>query len=105
MKIDDQTVYRLLDHIGCEVLGEMTNGKTLEAIDDDLVFLRKKDRIALYEHMVERFWVEDSEEDDEPDLIVAHLHAILAHLHTLKRRKRSPQPTRPPATVLPFRPE
>jgi hypothetical protein len=70
----------------------MGDGKTLEEIDDDLIpFLRKVDRIALFEHMVEYFL--DDVEGEEIDTVVAHLRA-------LKRRKR-----RPPATVIPFRPE
>jgi hypothetical protein len=102
--IDDRTVYRLLDHIACEVFRRMRDGKTLEEIDDDLIpFLRKVDRIALFEHMLECFLPQHLRRDlvngeEEADAIVAHLRA-------LKRRKRSPQPTRPPATVLPFRPE
>ena len=94
--IDDRTVNRLLDHIACEVIHGMHDGKTLEEIDGNLFCLRKKDRIALFEYMVEYFLMDG---DEEAELIVAHLH-------TLKRRKQSPQPTRrPPATVIPFRPE
>jgi hypothetical protein len=87
--IDDQTVYRLLNHIACEVLCEMRDGKTLEEIDGklNLRYLKKKDRIAVFEHMVERFLV------------------VAAHLRTLKRQKRLPQPTHPPAPVIPFRPD
>jgi hypothetical protein len=92
--IDDRTVYHLLDHIVCEVLDGMRDGKTLEEIDEyDLGALRKKDRIALYERMAElRFGGEEGD-------------AIVAHFRTLKSRKRSPQPTPSPATVIPFRPE
>jgi hypothetical protein len=95
--IDDRTVHRLLDHIACEVWREMgEDGKTLEEIDDDRLFdLRKKDRVALFEYMAEQF---------PPEWFPKHGNAIVAHLRTLKRRKRSPQP-RPPATILPFRPE
>jgi hypothetical protein len=88
--IDDGTVYRLLDQLACEVFREMDDGKTLEEIDDDLVFLRKVDRIALYERIVERF-MEDAEDEEVS-------RAIVAHLRTLKRRKR-PQPTHPPAPI------
>jgi hypothetical protein len=91
----DRTVYHLLDHIGCEVLGKMRDGKTLEEIDAklELRYLTKKDRIVLFEHMLDRFVVDDDEA--EP---------IAAHLRTLKRRK-PPRRTQPPATVIPFRPE
>jgi hypothetical protein len=58
------------------------------------VFLRKVDRIALYERILERFM--DVDDEDQR----AYSRAIVAHLRTLKRRKRSPQPTHPPATVL-----
>jgi hypothetical protein len=44
--IDDRTVYHLLDQLACEVFREMNNGKTLEEIDDDSVFLRKVDRVV-----------------------------------------------------------
>jgi hypothetical protein len=91
--IDDRTAHRLLDHIACGVIGGMRDGKTLEEIDGKLFYLRKVDRIALYEHMV-GLVVDDEERD-----------AIVAHLRTLKRRKRLPQPTSSPATILPFRPE
>jgi hypothetical protein len=92
--IDDRTVYHLLAHIACDVLDEMRDGKTLEEIDEyDLGALRKKDRIALYEYMDGLAF--GGKEGD----------AIVAHLHTLKRRKRPPQPTRPPATVIALRPE
>ena len=95
--IDDRTVDYLLDYIACEVFREMNDGKTLAEIDDErLIFhLRKKDRIALFDYMIERFLVDGIKERD----------AIVAHLRALKRRKRSPQPSRPPATILPFRPE
>ena len=93
--IDDRTVYHLLDQLACEVLRRMMHdGKTLEEIDDDLVFLRKVDRSALYERIVERFLVDMDEEE-------AEARAIVAHLRTLKRRKR-PQPTHPPAPIIPF---
>jgi hypothetical protein len=90
---DDRTVDRLLAHIACDVIDEMRDGRTPTEIDErDLGVLRKKDRIALYERMVElRFGGEEGD-------------AIAAHLRTLKR-KRPPQPTRPPATVIPLRPE
>ena len=95
--IDDRTVDYLLDHIACEVLFRMRDGKTLEEIDEyNLEVLRKKDRIAVYERLVD-FKLVGGEEGD----------AIAAHLRSLKHRnrKRLPQPTRPPATVIPFRPE
>jgi hypothetical protein len=92
--IDDRTVYRLLVHIAGQVIDEMRNGKTLEWIDDYVLeTLRKKDRILVYDCMVGLPF--GGEEGD----------AIAAHLRTLKRRKRSPQPTHAPATILPFRPE
>jgi hypothetical protein len=87
--IDNKTVYCLLDHVACEVLDKMRNGRTLEQIDDcNLGVLRKKDRIAVYERMVG--WDLGGEEGD----------AIAAHLRVLKRRKRLPT-----ATVISFRPE
>jgi hypothetical protein len=95
--IDDRTVHRLLDYVACEVFRRMRDGKTLEEIDDnDLIpLLRKVDRIAVFEYMVECFpWVDG---DKEPDAIVAHLRAL--------KGQKPPQPTRPPRTVLPFRPE
>jgi hypothetical protein len=94
--IDDRTVNRLLDHIACRLLREMRDGKRLEEIDGKLFGLRKKDRVALFEYMAEQF---------PPKWFGGEGDAIVAHLRALKRRKRSPQPTRPPATVIPFRPE
>ena len=97
IEIDDNAAWRLLDHIACRVSNDMRGGKTLEEIDGELNlrYLKKKDRIAVFMHMVERFVLDDKEVD-----------AVTAHLRTLKRRKRSPQATRrPPATILPFRPE
>jgi hypothetical protein len=88
--IDDRTVYRLLQYFAIPLIGEIRDGRPLAEIDDRLsVHLRKKDRIALFECMAERWF------DDE----------IVAHLRALKRRKRLPQPTHPPATILPFRPD
>jgi hypothetical protein len=97
--IDDQTVNCLLDQFAWQVLRDLDDGRTLEEIDDDLiVFLRKVDRIAVLEHVVERFLADDEELADE---IVARKRAIVAQLRALKRRKRSPAS----ATILPFRPE
>jgi hypothetical protein len=48
----------------------------------------------LYERIVERFM--DYEEADVDD----YSRAIVAHLRTLKRRKRLPQPIHPSATIL-----
>ena len=91
--IDDRTVDYLLDYIACDVLRKMRSGKTLERIDDlDLEDLRKTDRIAVYQRLVE--WRSGTEEGE----------AILAHLRILKCRKRLP-PTPSPATVIAFRPE
>ena len=96
--IDDRTVNHLLDHIACEVIWGMRDGKTLEEIDSKLFGLRKKDRVALFEYMAERFPPERFGEEGD---------AIAAHLRSLKHRnrKRLPQPTPSPATVIPFRPE
>jgi hypothetical protein len=102
--IDDRAVRRLLEYIAVQVIGEMRDGKTLAEIDGRLgLKLRKKDRIVLFEYMAEQY---------PPELRSDPLatwgeegNAIVAHLRTLKRRKRPPQPTHPPATVIPFRPE
>lgn len=99
MYIDGRTVYRLLDYIACEVVFPgMRDGKTLEEIDGKLYSLRRKDRIAVYDYMVKWFPLNGEQEQhgEQRDAIVAHVRA-------LKRRKR--QPTRPPATVISFRPE
>ena len=98
--IDDRTANRLLQYIACEVFREMHDGKTLAEIDDRLAtrgHLKKKDRIAVFGYMAERWSLPELGWGDEGE-------AIAAHLRSLKRRnrKRSPQPTRPPATVLPF---
>jgi hypothetical protein len=104
--IDDRTVYYLLDHIACEVFREMRNGQSLAEIDGRLgLNLRKKDRIALFEYIAERFPPEWRCDPQRNPMLGEEADAIVAHLRVLKRRKRSPQPTRPPATVLPFRPE
>jgi hypothetical protein len=97
--VDGRTAYRLLEYVACQVFREMHNGKTLVEIDDRLArdYLKKKDRIALFEYMAER-WSPERGWGEEGD-------AIVAHLRTLKRRNRPSRPTRPPATVLPFRPE
>jgi hypothetical protein len=91
--IDDRTVYHLLDHIACEVIEGMRHGKMLEEIDDDLAVLRKVDRIALFEHMVELAF--GGKQGD----------AIVAHLRALKRQKPLPQPIPLPANVIPLRPD
>jgi hypothetical protein len=92
--IDARTVYRLLAHIACDVIHGMRDGKTLAEIDEhDLEVLRKKDRIALYQYMVDLAYG-----GDEGD-------AIAAHLRSLKSKKRTPQPTPSSATVIAFRPE
>jgi hypothetical protein len=96
--IDDRTGYRLLEYVACQVFCEMCDGKTLAEIDDRLNadHLKKKDRIALFEYMAEQF---------PPEWFPKKGDAIVAHLRALKRRKRLPQPTPSPATVIPFRPE
>jgi hypothetical protein len=82
-------VYHLLNHIAFDVVQAMRDGKTLEEIDECVLEgLRKKDRIAVYERVV-HFW--GGEEEGV---------AVVAHLRTLKRRKRPPQPTHPPTTIL-----
>jgi hypothetical protein len=53
----------------------------------------------LYERIVERFLVDVDDEEAANDQR-AYSRAIVAHLRTLKRRKRLR-----PATVIPFRPE
>jgi hypothetical protein len=99
--IDDQTAHRLLEYIACQVFREVCDGKTLAEIDDRLSagHLKKKDRITLFEYIAER-WSPERGWGEPAD-------AIAAHLRTLKHRnrKRAPQPTRPPATILPFQPE
>ena len=94
--IDDRTVSYLLEYIACEVHWEMRDGKTLAALDVRLSFhLRKKDRVALFEYMAERFPPKRFHERSGD--------AIVAYLRSLKSRKRLPQPTSSPATILPFR--
>jgi|tagenome__1003787_1003787.scaffolds.fasta_scaffold17883063_1 hypothetical protein len=86
--IDDRTVDYLLNHIACEVLHLMRSGKTLAEIDEyHLGGLRKKDRVAVYERLVELDF------DDQ------ECAAFVAHLRTLKGRKRAPL-----ATVIQLRP-
>jgi hypothetical protein len=103
--IDDRTAHRLLEYIAYQVFREMGNGKTLTEIDDRLSgdHLKKKDRVALFEYMAER-WSPERGWGEKADAIVAHLRS-LKH----RNRKRSPQTTAaddPIArTVIPFRPE
>ena len=79
----------------------MRDGKTLAEIDDRLraLGLIKKDRVAVFEYMAERLSPELGW-GEEGDAIVAYLRS-LKH----RNRKRLPQPTPSPATVIPFRPE
>jgi hypothetical protein len=98
--IDNRTAYRLFEYIACQVFREIRDGKTLAEIDDRLDdHLKKKDRIALFEYMAER-WSPERGWGEQADAIAAHLRS-LKH----RNRKRSPQPIPSPATVLPFRPE
>jgi hypothetical protein len=90
-------VYHLLEYIACEVIRKMRDGKTLKEIDGRLSFqLRKKHRVALIEYTAAQF---------PPELYGEEGDAIVTDLLALKHRKRSPQSTASPATVIPFRPE
>ena len=82
--IDDETVYHLLDYIALQVKDEI-HLKTPEQINEGLdlsLWLRPKDRIAVFEHVL-TFYDYDLEDDD-----AAEVAAIRAYLKVLRKRRK-----------------